>query len=406
MPVYIWKGRTATGAVQTGELVAENQQDVLAALRARKIIPTSVRPKPKEVSLPFLGGGKLRTRDLAIFTRQFATMINAGLPLMQCLEIQTQQTDKPGFRKVLREIMDDVEGGATLAEALRKQKSTFSTLYVNMVEAGESGGALDVILVRLANYLEKAAALARKIRGAMIYPVMIIAVAIMAVTVILIAVIPTFAKLFAEFGAELPLPTRVVIGISDLLRKYFWVFIAFVAGIIVALRAIYHRDTGKLAIDRSLLRFPVVGDLVRKTAIARFSRTLATLLSSGVPILDALDTTARTAGNKVVENAVVAARASISEGETIAGPLSRENVFPPMVVQMISIGEATGGLDDMLTKIADFYDSEVDAAVENLTAALEPIIMIFLGVGIGGIVIAMYLPIFKIATIVGGGAGP
>jgi type IV pilus assembly protein PilC len=406
MPVSIWKGRTATGAVQTGELVAENQQDVLAALRARKIIPTSVRPKPKEVSLPFLGGGRLRTRDLAIFTRQFATMINAGLPLMQCLEIQTQQTDKPGFRKVLREIMDDVEGGATLAEALRKQKSTFSTLYVNMVEAGESGGALDVILVRLANYLEKAAALARKIRGAMIYPVMIIAVAILAVTVILIAVIPTFAKLFAEFGAELPLPTRIVIGISDLLRKYFWVFIAFVVGIIVALRAIYHRDSGRLAIDRSLLRFPVVGDLVRKTAIARFSRTLATLLSSGVPILDALDTTARTAGNKVVENAVVAARASISEGETIAGPLSRENVFPPMVVQMISIGEATGGLDDMLTKIADFYDSEVDAAVDNLTAALEPIIMIFLGVGIGGIVIAMYLPIFKIATIVGGGAGP
>lgn len=403
MPVFIWKGRTATGAVQTGELVADSQQDVFAALRARKIIPTSVRPKPKEMSLPFLRSGRLGTRDLAIFTRQFATMINAGLPLMQCLEIQTQQTDKAGFKRVLREIMDDVEGGATLAEALRKQKGTFTTLYVNMVEAGESGGALDVILVRLANYLEKAAALARKIRGAMIYPAMIIFVAIIAVTVILIVVIPVFSKLFAEFGAELPLATRIVIGISDILRKYFWVFIILVGGLIFALRAIYQRDAGKLAIDRMLLRLPVMGDLVRKTAIARFSRTLSTLLSSGVPILDALDTTARTAGNKVVENAVRAARLSISEGETIAGPLSREQVFPPMVVQMISIGEATGGLDDMLAKIADFYDAEVDAAVENLTAALEPIIMVFLGVVIGGIVIAMYLPIFKIATIVGGG---
>jgi type IV pilus assembly protein PilC len=403
MPVFIWKGRTATGSVQTGELVADSQQDVFAALRARKIIPTSVRPKPKEMSLPFLKGGRLGTRDLSIFTRQFATMINAGLPLMQCLEIQTQQTDKPGFKRVLREIMDDVEGGATLAEALRKQKATFSTLYVNMVEAGESGGALDVILVRLANYLEKAAALARKIRGAMIYPTMIIIVAVIAVAVILIVVIPVFSKLFAEFGAELPLATRIVIGISDMLRKFFWVFIIVVVGIVLAVRTIYRRDAGKLAIDRTLLRLPVMGDLVRKTAIARFSRTLSTLLSSGVPILDALDTTARTAGNKVVENAVSAARASISEGETIAGPLSREQVFPPMVVQMISIGEATGGLDDMLTKIADFYDSEVDAAVENLTAALEPIIMVFLGIVIGGIVISMYLPIFKIATIVGGG---
>jgi type IV pilus assembly protein PilC len=272
-----------------------------------------------------------------------------------------------------------------------------------MVEAGESGGALDVILVRLANYLEKAAALARKIRGAMIYPTMIIIVAVIAVAVILIVVIPVFSKLFAEFGAELPLATRIVIGISDMLRKYFWVFIIILVGLIFALRTIYRRDAGKLAIDRALLRLPVMGDLVRKTAIARFSRTLATLLSSGVPILDALETTAKTAGNKVVENAVTAARISISEGETIAGPLSREQVFPPMVVQMISIGEATGGLDDMLTKIADFYDAEVDAAVENLTSALEPIIMVFLGVVIGGIVISMYLPIFKIATIVGGG---
>lgn len=403
MPVFVWKGRTASGGVQTGELAAENQQEVFAALRARKIIPTSVRPKPKEISLPFLRGGRLGTRDLSIFTRQFATMINAGLPLMQCLDIQTQQTDNPGFKRVLREIMDDVEGGATLAEALRKQKGSFSVLYVNMVEAGETGGALDVILVRLANYLEKAAALARKIKGAMIYPAMIITVAIVAVAVILIVVIPVFAQLFSEFGAELPLATRVVIGLSNILRRYSWIFVIFAIGMVVALKMIYQRETGRLAIDKALLRLPVMGDLIRKTAIARFSRTLSTLLSSGVPILDALDTTARTAGNKVVENAVTAARKSISEGETIAGPLSKETVFPPMVVQMIAIGEATGGLDDMLSKIADFYDTEVDASVENLTSALEPIIMVFLGTVIGGIVIAMYLPIFKIATIVGGG---
>jgi type IV pilus assembly protein PilC len=402
MPVFIWKGRTASGAVQTGELVAEDQQSVFAALRARKIIPTSVRPKPKEMKIPFLQSGKLGTRDLSIFTRQFATMINAGLPLMQCLEIQVQQTEKPGFKKVLREVMDDVEGGATLAEALRKQKGTFSTLYVNMVEAGESGGALDVILVRLANYLEKSAALVRKIRGAMIYPVMIMSVAVVAVGVILIVVIPVFSKLFSEFGAEMPLPTRIVMGLSDILRKFFWLLIIFAIGIVVAVRAIYMRDAGKMFVDKSLLRLPVIGDLIRKTAIARFSRTLSTLLSSGVPILDALDTTARTAGNKVIEQAVTAARHSISEGETIAGPLSKEKVFPPMVVQMISIGEATGGLDEMLSKIADFYDAEVDNAVENLTAALEPIIMVFLGGVIGGIVIAMYLPIFKIATVVGG----
>jgi len=403
MPVFVWKGRSASGSVQTGELVAENQQEVFAALRAKKIIPTSVRPKPKEISLPFLRGGKLGTRDLSIFTRQFATMINAGLPLMQCLEIQTQQTDNPGFKRILREIMEDVEGGATLAEALRKQKGSFSTLYVNMVEAGETGGALDVILVRLANYLEKAAALARKIKGAMIYPAMIISVAVVAVAVILIVVIPVFAKLFAEFGAQLPLATRIVIGLSDILRKFSWIFVIFGIALVVAVRTTYRRDAGKLAIDKMLLKMPVMGDLIRKTAIARFSRTLSTLLASGVPILDALETTAKTAGNKVVENAVRAARSSISEGETISGPLAKEAVFPPMVVQMISIGEATGGLDDMLSKIADFYDTEVDAAVENLTSALEPIIMVFLGTVIGGIVIAMYLPIFKIATIVGGG---
>ena len=400
MPTYIWKGRSATGMVQSGELTAQNQAEVFAALRARKIIPTAVKTKPKELTLPFIGKGKVGTRDLALFTRQFATMINAGLPLMQCLDIQVQQVEKPGFKKILRDVMDEVEGGATLAEALRKHAKTFSPLYVNMVEAGETGGALDVILDRLATYLEKAMALMRKIRGALIYPVMIIAVAVIAVAVILVVVIPVFAGLFSEFGAELPLPTQIVIGLSNILKKFFFLIVAAFIGTIIGIRDFYKTPKGRATLDTLILRVPILGDLIKKASIARFSRTLSTLLSSGVPILDAMETTAKTAGNYVVEKAILSSRTSISEGETISGPLSKEKVFPPMVVQMISIGEATGGLDDMLSKIADFYDAEVDTAVENLTAALEPIIMIFLGAIIGGIVISMYLPIFKIATLI------
>jgi type IV pilus assembly protein PilC len=400
MPTFVWKGRTSSGVVQSGELTAKTQAEVFSALRARKIIPTSVKTKPKDISIPFLGKGKVGTRDLALFTRQFATMINAGLPLMQCLDIQVAQVEKPGFKRILRDVMDNVEGGATLAEALNKHKKTFTPLYVNMVEAGESGGALDVILLRLATYLEKAMALMRKIRGALIYPVMIIGVAVIAVAVILIVVIPVFANLFSEFGAELPLPTQIVIGLSYFLKKFFLLIVVAFIGLIVGLRYFYGTQGGRAATDRFLLKVPVIGDLIKKASIARFSRTLSTLLSSGVPILDAMETTAKTAGNSVIEAAIMTSRASISEGETISGPLSKEKVFPPMVVQMISIGEATGGLDDMLAKIADFYDAEVDTAVENLTAALEPVIMVFLGVVIGGIVISMYLPIFKIATLI------
>jgi len=400
MPTYIWKGRTASGTVQSGELTAQSQAEVFATLRTRKIIPTAVKTKPKEINLPFIGQGKVGTRDLALFTRQFATMINAGLPLMQCLDIQVQQVEKPGFKKILRDVMDEVEGGATLAEALRKHKNTFSALYVNMVEAGETGGALDVILVRLATYLEKAMKLMRKIRGAMIYPIMIVGVAVIAVAVILIVVIPVFAGLFSEFGAELPLPTQIVIGMSNILKRYFLLIVGGAFAIFFGIRYFYTTPGGKATLDRLILRIPILGDLVKKSSIARFSRTLSTLLSSGVPILDALETTAKTAGNHVIEVAILAARKSISEGETISAPLAKEKVFPPMVVQMISIGEATGGLDDMLAKIADFYDDEVDTAVDNLTAALEPIIMLFLGAIIGGIVISMYLPIFKIATLI------
>ena len=400
MPVYLWKGRTASGRVEAGELVADTQADVFGALRARKIIPTSVRLKPKEISLPFLGKGGVGTREMAIFTRQFATMINAGLPLMQCLEIQIQQVNKPGFKKILREVMTDVESGATLAEALRKHKAAFSDLYVNMVEAGEAGGALDVILVRLANYLEKAAELMRKLKGAMIYPAMIILVSIGAISVLLVFVIPTFAKMYEGMGGSLPLPTQIVIWISHFVKRFFLLIIAFLIGLALGIRAYYRTEQGKAVTDRTLLKLPVVGDLIQKQAIARFSRTLSTLLSSGVAILEALAITAKTSGNKVVEDAVLAARSSISEGETIAGPLSKEKVFPPMVVQMISIGEATGGLDEMLAKVADFYDAEVDQAVANLTAALEPIVIVFLGVVVGGMVIAMYLPIFKLVTLV------
>jgi type IV pilus assembly protein PilC len=399
MATYIWKGTLPSGKITSGELVADNQSAVVAALRTRKIIVSSIREKPREISLRFLGKGKVKSRDLAVFTRQFATMINSGLPLVSCLEIQSRQVEKEGFRKVLREVMRDVEGGMTLAEALRKQKSVFSDLYVNMVEAGEAGGALDIILVRLANYLEKAEALMRKIRGAMIYPAIVFTIALAATAIILIAVIPTFANMFQSMGAELPLPTRIVIGLSNFVRHWSFVGVIAIIAAVVGLRLFYRGKRGRLVLDRLLLKVPVLGALIQRSSIARFARTLGTLLASGVSILDALEITARTAGNRVVEDAVMEARASISEGATIAGPLENVGVFPPMVVQMISIGEATGGLDEMLNKIADFYDTEVDQAVENLTSALEPIIIVFLGVIVGGMVIAMYLPIFKIVTL-------
>jgi type IV pilus assembly protein PilC len=390
----------SSGKITSGELVADNQAAVVAALRSRKIIVSSIREKPREIRIPFLGGGKVRTRDLAVFTRQFATMINAGLPLVQCLDIQSKQVEKEGFRTTLRDVTRDVEGGMTLAEALRKQKKVFTDLYVNMVDAGETGGALDIILLRLADYLEKAEALMRKIRGAMIYPAIVVSVAVAATAIILIAVIPTFANMFISMGADLPLPTKIVIALSNFVRHWFVAGIIGIIAFVVAVRFFYRTERGHLVIDRILLRVPVLGVLIQKSSIARFARTLGTLLTSGVAILDALEITARTAGNRVVEDAVMEARQSIAEGETIAGPLENVGIFPPMVVQMISIGETTGGLDEMLNKVADFYDTEVDSAVENLTSALEPIIIVFLGVIVGGMVIAMYLPIFKIVTLI------
>jgi len=401
MPVFVWKGRTSSGLSASGELAAESEAEVIAHLRARKIIPTSVKTKPKEVSIPFLSG-RISTKELAVFTRQFATMINSGLPLMQCLDIQSQQADSSSFKKVLWEVMEDVESGSTLAEALRKHKNIFSDLYVNMVAAGETGGALDVVLGRLSRYLEKSAALARKIKGAMIYPAIIIGVSLLAIVVLLVFVIPVFATMFETFGGQLPLPTRIVLALSTFVKKYIIFAILGLLAAGVGVRYLRKSPNGKGMVDKVLLKLPIAGDLVRKQAIARFSRTLATLLSSGVPILDALEITAKTSGNKVIEDSILAARVSISEGETIAEPLKQVGAFPPMVTQMISIGEAAGNLDEMLNKVADFYDSEVDAAVENLTAALEPVIIVILGVFVGGMMVSMYLPIFKFVTLIRG----
>lgn len=400
MAIYIWKGRTPAGGVTSGELTADNQAKVIEALRRRNIIVTSVKEKPREIKLPFLGGGRVNTKDLAIFTRQFSTMISAGLPLMQCLDIQSQQIEKEGFRKLVKAVMTDIEGGSTLADALRRHPATFSALYTNMVDAGEKGGILDNILARLATYLEKSEALNRKIKGAMIYPAIVITVAILAASILMIFVIPVFANMFKEMNATLPLPTRITIAVSNTLKSSILVIIAVVVALVILIRFYYKTDNGQRVIDSLLLKLWVFGPLIQKSSIARFARTLGTLLASGVAILDALEITAKTAGNRVVQDAVMEARKSIGGGETISAPLRTMKIFPPMVTSMIAVGEATGGLDEMLSKIADFYDAEVDAAVENLTAALEPIIIVFLGVFIGGLVVSMYLPIFTMASVI------
>ncbi len=396
MPVFIWKGRTATGAAATGELAAGSQADVVAALRQKKIIPTSIKVKEEKKGFA-LFGMRVGKRSLSIFTRQFSTMLNAGLPLLSCLEILGKQTESMALRRVLAEVKGDVEGGLSLADALRRQPKVFDNLYVNMVESGETGGALDVILMRLATYLEKSAALARKIRGAMIYPLIISVVAVGAIAIMLLFVIPVFAQMFEGVGADLPAMTQLVIDMSDFLKIWAIPLLVILIAGYTALNRWHKTESGARALDPLFLKAPVFGDLIKKQSIARFSRTLSTLLGSGVPIIDALEITARSAGNWVIEDAILRARTSIKGGENIAEPLSKSPVFPPMVTQMIAIGEASGGLDDMLAKVADFYDAEVDQAVENLTAALEPVIMVFLGGIVGFLVISMYLPIFQLA---------
>jgi type IV pilus assembly protein PilC len=397
MPTFAYTARAAGGELKTATIDAASRDDVIAQLRRQRLtlvkIEDESKKKPKRL-------GRIKTRDIVIFTRQFSTMINSGLPLVQALDILSKQTDNKALASVTREVVFDVESGHTLADALRKHPKAFTDLYVNMVAAGEAGGILDTILMRLATFMEKNDALVRKVKGAMIYPGVIVSVAFIAVTTLLLFVIPVFQKMFGEVGLALPMPTRIVIGASNLLKGYWWLMGGCAAAAAVFLQRFYSMPDGKLTIDRILLRVPILGDVLRKSAVSRFTRTLGTLISSGVSILDGLEITAKTAGNRVIQDAIMASRASIAGGDTIAQPLAKSKVFPPMVISMISVGEQTGGLDEMLSKIADFYDEEVDAAVSGLLAALEPIMIVFLGVIVGGMVIAMYLPIFDMINAV------
>jgi len=400
MPVFTYSARTVGGEIQQAEIDLPTRDEVVKDLRRRRLIPIAVREKPKDIKLGLLK--KVKTRDVVIITRQFATMINAGLPLVQALQILAKQTTNPSIRDTVEKVVFEVESGRTLADALKDHPKLFSQLYVNMVAAGEAGGILDTILLRLATFLEKSEALARKVKGAMIYPAVVLTVAVGAIVILLLFVIPTFQTMFASFNQKLPLPTRIVIGLSDFLQGYWiWMLIGGIGGGFLFRRWIA-TSSGRLIFDRLVLRLPVLGSLVRRTAVARFTRTLGTLLSSGVSILEGLEITARTAGNRVIHDAVMGSRASIAGGESIAEPLRQSGVFPPMVTQMINVGEETGDLDGMLNKIADFYDEEVDVAVENLLKALEPALIVILGTIVGGMIVAMYLPIFGMVSAVQG----
>jgi type IV pilus assembly protein PilC len=399
MPKYTWEGRTPRGDLRKGELEGPNEMTVRAYLRQQQIIPTKIRTKGKEIkiTLPFMKG-RVRKRDLAIFTRQLATMIDAGLPLVQSLEILSQQQEAETFKGIIKGVKDDVEAGSTFAFAMKKHPRAFDNLYINLVLAGEEAGTLDIMLNRLANHIEKMEALKKKVRSALVYPAMIVSVAIIVTVVLLVFVIPVFEKLFAGVGTALPLPTQIVISISRFAKNYIPFIIIFFVILGFASSRYYKTETGKIKLDGLVLKFPIFGELIRKISIARFARTLSTLVTSGVPILESLNIVAGASGNKVVELAILQGRTSISEGQTISEPLAQSGVFPIMVTQMISVGETTGSLELMLTKIADFYEEEVDVAVATLSSMLEPMLMIFLGVTIGGLVIAMYLPIFKMAS--------
>ena len=403
MPIYLWKGRNRQGEVKKGEIDAANAGAATLQLRSQSLIPISVRAKPKDVSeyLPFLQP-RISTRDLVVFTRQFATMIDAGLPLVQCLGILASQSTNATMKKVLTEVKSDVEQGSTFADALKKHPSPFDSLYVNLVQAGEVGGILDTILNRLAVYLEKADSLARKVKGAMVYPGTVLTVAVGVIVLMLLKVIPTFEKMFADFGGQLPAPTQLVVNMSHWLQEWVGIFAMGLALIVVAFLQTRKRSLKfRRLTDRLFLKLPVFGPLLRKVAVARFTRTLGTMMASGVPILDGLEIVSRTAGNVVVEDALMHVRSSISQGRTLAEPLEESGVFPGMVVQMIAVGEETGAMESMLSKIADFYDEEVDAAVDALTALLEPVMLVILGGAVGGMLVAMYLPIFKIADTIG-----
>jgi type IV pilus assembly protein PilC len=397
MPTFTYTARDAKGELKTANIDAANREDVVQQLRRLRMSVVKVEEQSKTKQKT---RGKITMRDIVIFTRQFSTMINSGLPLVQALDILSKQSESKALQAVTRQVVFDVESGHTVADALGKHPKAFSDLYVNMVAAGEAGGILDTILMRLATFMEKNDALVRKVKGAMIYPGVIMSVAAIAISVLLVFVIPVFRSMFASVNLTLPLATRFVIALSSVLKSYWWAFGLGGAALVYLVRKYYNTSDGKLVIDRLLLHVPVLGDVLRKSAVSRFTRTLGTLISSGVSILDGLEITAKTAGNRVVQDAIMASRSSIAGGDTISAPLAKSTVFPPMVISMISVGEQTGGLDEMLAKIADFYDEEVDAAVSGLLSLLEPVMIVFLGVVVGGMVVAMYLPIFDMVNAV------
>jgi type IV pilus assembly protein PilC len=404
--VFEWSGKTSRGAVETGEITAGSKEEVIAQLKRKNIIPTIVRPKGKKksgfaaLSEISIGTG-ITDKDIVVFTRQFATMIDAGLPLVQALDILSTQVENKFLAKTLGMIKSDVESGSTYADALKKHPKVFTDLYANMVAAGEAGGILDTILNRLAAYIEKSMKLKKKVKGAMTYPIVVSCIAALVIAIIMIFVVPTFSKMFATLGGTLPIPTLLIIKMSHFLAGIGGLLtLLTIVVLIVAYTQIRRTEKGKVITDRIFLRLPIFGILLRKVAVAKFTRTLSTLISSGVPILDGLEITAKTAGNKIIEHAVMDVRSAVSEGKTLAEPLMKSKVFPAMVTHMIAVGESTGALDAMLSKIADFYDDEVDNAVANLTAMMEPMLMVFLGGTVGFIVVAMYLPIFKLITLI------
>ncbi len=400
MPVFVWVGKSGSGKEQRGEMEAPDASVVRSKLLRMRITPKQVKKKPKDLfeNVSFLQPG-VSQKDVIVFARQFSTMIDAGLPLIQCLDILESQQDNKTFKKMIRDIRESVEGGTTLAEAFKKYPKHFNDLFVHMVAAGEAGGILDTILRRLAAYMEKIARLKAKVKGAMTYPVITLAISAVILGIILVFVIPTFQDLFAGLGGELPLPTQITVALSNAVIHQWYLILGGIILFVFAFIGFYRTEKGKLIIDSLVLRLPVFGPLARKAGIAKFTRTMGTMLSSGVSILDALDIVAKTAGNRKIENAVYSIRSAIVSGQPMAEPMAESGVFPPMVCQMTAVGESTGALDAMLGKIADFYDEEVDQAVENLTTLIEPLMMVFLGVIIGGIVISMYLPIFKMAAL-------
>jgi type IV pilus assembly protein PilC len=398
MPVYVWKGKNRKNRTIKGEMDAQSEDAVRSRLLKQRITPKSVKPKPKDLfeNIGFLQP-KVETKDIIVFCRQFSTMIDAGVPVVQCLDILSSQQDNPTFKKVLKNIKDSVEGGDTLANALKKHPKIFDSLFVNMVAAGEAGGILDEILRRVSAYMEKAAKLKGQVKGAMTYPIVTIIIALIVVAVILVFVIPVFQKMFAEMGQSLPAPTQIVINMSEFVKGNIWYILGGIAAFVFLLKRAYKTKKGKYLIDDFLLKVPVIGILIKKVAVANFTRTMGTMLASGVSILEALDIVAKTSGNAIVEEAVLDVKDAISEGRTMAEPLVESGVFPTMVCSMISVGEQTGALESMLSKIADFYEEEVDQAVENLTSLIEPFMLVFLGVVVGGLVVSMYLPVFQMA---------